>query len=97
MKASVVLPMAPHGELRLVPGLTRSMTYQVLPRDLVTTLFSGAPEFARTPAVLATDTLLALCGWPVIVRCVSFSVRVRTAWASRYACVIKHRCVPGQR
>ncbi|MFL6148237.1 MAG: hotdog fold domain-containing protein [Pseudonocardiaceae bacterium] len=42
------------------------MTYQVLPRDLVTTLFSGAPEFARKPAVLATGILVALCEWPVM-------------------------------
>jgi predicted thioesterase len=50
----------------LVPGLTRSMTYQVLPRDLVTTLFSGASEFARKPGVLATGILAALCEWPVM-------------------------------
>jgi predicted thioesterase len=42
------------------------MTYQVLPRDLVTILFSGVPEFARKPAVLATGILVALCEWPVM-------------------------------
>ncbi|HET9255257.1 MAG TPA: hotdog domain-containing protein [Pseudonocardiaceae bacterium] len=51
---------------RLVPGLARTLTYQVRPRDLVNTLFPGAPEFARKPAVLATGILVALCEWPAM-------------------------------
>lgn len=50
----------------LVPGLTHTVTYQVRPRDLVTTLFPDAPEFARKPAVLATGILVALCEWPAM-------------------------------
>ena len=50
----------------LVPGLARTVTYQVRPRDLVTTLFPGVPEFARKPAVLATGILVALCEWPAM-------------------------------
>ncbi len=50
----------------LVPGITRTLTYQVHPRDLVTTLFPGSPEFARKPAVLATGILIALCEWPAM-------------------------------
>jgi fluoroacetyl-CoA thioesterase len=58
--------MAPRGELRFG---TRSHAEHDLPgpsRDLVTILFSGAPEFARKPAVLATGILVALCEWPVM-------------------------------
>ena len=51
---------------RLVPGLARTLTYQVQPQDLVTTLFPGASEFARKPAVLATGILVALCEWPAM-------------------------------
>lgn len=50
----------------LVPGTAQTVTYQVHPRDLVTTLFPGAPEFARKPAVLATGILVALCEWPAM-------------------------------
>ena len=50
----------------LVPGATRTVTYRVCPRDLVTTLFPDAPEFARKPAVLATGILVALCEWPAM-------------------------------
>lgn len=50
----------------LVPGLTQTVTYRVRPRDLVTTLFPDAPEFARKPAVLATGILVALCEWPAM-------------------------------
>jgi fluoroacetyl-CoA thioesterase len=50
----------------LVPGITQTLTYQVHPRDLVNTLFPGAPEFARKPAVLATGILVALCEWPAM-------------------------------
>jgi fluoroacetyl-CoA thioesterase len=50
----------------LVPGITRTLTYQVHPRDLVNTLFPGAPEFDRKPAVLATGILVALCEWPAM-------------------------------
>lgn len=50
----------------LVPGITRTLTYQVHPRDLVTALFPGSPEFARKPAVLATGILVALCEWPAM-------------------------------
>jgi fluoroacetyl-CoA thioesterase len=42
------------------------MTYQVQPRDLVTTLFPESPEFTRKPAVLATGVLAALCEWPAM-------------------------------
>jgi fluoroacetyl-CoA thioesterase len=42
------------------------LTYQVQPHDLVTTLFAGASEFARKPAVLATGILVALCEWPAM-------------------------------
>ena len=49
-----------------VPGITRTLTYQVHPRDLVNTLFPGASEFARKPAVLATGILVALCEWPAM-------------------------------
>ncbi|MGH3900426.1 MAG: thioesterase family protein [Pseudonocardiaceae bacterium] len=51
---------------RLVPGITRTLTYQVHPQDLVTTLFPGSPEFARKPPVLATGILVALCEWPAM-------------------------------
>lgn len=51
---------------RLVPGIARSVTYRVQPQDLVTTLFPGAAEFARKPAVLATGILVALCEWPAM-------------------------------
>jgi fluoroacetyl-CoA thioesterase len=50
----------------LVPGLTHTVTYQVRPQDLVTTLFPDAPEFTRKPAVLATGILVALCEWPAM-------------------------------
>jgi fluoroacetyl-CoA thioesterase len=50
----------------LVPGMARSVKYQVQPRDLVNTLFPEAPEFARKPAVLATGILVALCEWPAM-------------------------------
>lgn len=50
----------------LLPGIARSMSYQVRPRDLVTTLFPSSPEFARKPAVLATGILVALCEWPAM-------------------------------
>jgi fluoroacetyl-CoA thioesterase len=50
----------------LVPGITRALTYQVHPQDLVNTLFPGSPEFARKPAVLATGILVALCEWPAM-------------------------------
>ncbi|MGH3721136.1 MAG: thioesterase family protein [Pseudonocardiaceae bacterium] len=50
----------------LVPGVARTLTYRVQPRDLVTTLFPGAAEFARKPAVLATGILVALCEWPAM-------------------------------
>jgi fluoroacetyl-CoA thioesterase len=43
-----------------------TLTYQVRPRDLVNTLFPGASEFARKPAVLATGILVALCEWPAM-------------------------------
>jgi fluoroacetyl-CoA thioesterase len=51
---------------RLVPGIARTVTYQVQPGDLVNTLFPGASEFARKPAVLATGILVALCEWPAM-------------------------------
>jgi fluoroacetyl-CoA thioesterase len=51
---------------RLVPGVARTLTYQVQPGDLVNTLFPGASEFARKPAVLATGILVALCEWPAM-------------------------------
>jgi fluoroacetyl-CoA thioesterase len=38
----------------------------VQPGDLVTTLFGGAAEFGRKPAVLATGILVALCEWPAM-------------------------------
>jgi fluoroacetyl-CoA thioesterase len=50
----------------LVPGIARTLTYQVHPQDLVNTLFPGSPEFARKPAVLATGILVALCEWPAM-------------------------------
>jgi len=50
----------------LVPGLAHTVTYRVRDRDLVTTLFPDAPEFARKPAVLATGILVALCEWPAM-------------------------------
>ncbi|MGH3769959.1 MAG: thioesterase family protein [Pseudonocardiaceae bacterium] len=50
----------------LVPGVARTVTYRVQPRDLVNTLFPGAAEFARKPAVLATGILVALCEWPAM-------------------------------
>ncbi|MBV8541456.1 MAG: hypothetical protein JO063_02355 [Pseudonocardiales bacterium] len=50
----------------LVPGVARTLTYRVRPQDLVTTLFPGAAEFARKPAVLATGILVALCEWPAM-------------------------------
>jgi fluoroacetyl-CoA thioesterase len=50
----------------LVPGLVHTVTYRVRVRDLVTTLFPDAPEFARKPAVLATGILVALCEWPAM-------------------------------
>ncbi len=50
----------------LVPGVARTLTYQVQPGDLVNTLFPGASEFARKPAVLATGILVALCEWPAM-------------------------------
>jgi fluoroacetyl-CoA thioesterase len=50
----------------LVPGVARSVTYRVQPGDLVNTLFPGAVEFARKPAVLATGILVALCEWPAM-------------------------------
>jgi fluoroacetyl-CoA thioesterase len=50
----------------LVPGLAHTVTYQVRPQDLVTTLFPDAPEFTRKPAVLATGILVALCEWPAM-------------------------------
>jgi fluoroacetyl-CoA thioesterase len=50
----------------LVPGVARTVTYEVQPRDLVNTLFPEAPEFARKPAVLATGILVALCEWPAM-------------------------------
>jgi fluoroacetyl-CoA thioesterase len=50
----------------LVPGIARTLTYQVHPQDLVNTLFPGALEFARKPAVLATGILVALCEWPAM-------------------------------
>jgi fluoroacetyl-CoA thioesterase len=50
----------------LVPGIARSVTYRVQPRDLVNELFPEAPEFARKPAVLATGILVALCEWPAM-------------------------------
>ncbi|MDT7711860.1 MAG: hypothetical protein QOG46_549, partial [Pseudonocardiales bacterium] len=36
----------------LVPGTAQTLTYQVRPRDMVSTLFPEATEFARKPAVL---------------------------------------------
>jgi fluoroacetyl-CoA thioesterase len=50
----------------LVPGIVRTLTYRVHPRDLVNTLFPGSSEFARKPAVLATGILVALCEWPAM-------------------------------
>jgi fluoroacetyl-CoA thioesterase len=50
----------------LVPGIGRTVTYRVQPRDLVTSLFPGVSEFARKPAVLATGILVALCEWPAM-------------------------------
>jgi fluoroacetyl-CoA thioesterase len=50
----------------LIPGIARSVIYRVQPRDLVTSLFPGASEFARKPAVLATGILVALCEWPAM-------------------------------
>jgi fluoroacetyl-CoA thioesterase len=50
----------------LAPGIARTLTYQVQPQDLVTTLFGGAAEFGRKPAVLATGILVALCEWPAM-------------------------------
>ncbi|HWR47557.1 MAG TPA: hotdog domain-containing protein [Pseudonocardiaceae bacterium] len=50
----------------LVPGVARTVTYRVQPEDLVNTLFPGASEFARKPAVLATGILVALCEWPAM-------------------------------
>jgi fluoroacetyl-CoA thioesterase len=50
----------------LVPGVARTLTYRVQPGDLVNTLFPGASEFARKPAVLATGILVALCEWPAM-------------------------------
>ncbi|HWR49070.1 MAG TPA: hypothetical protein VN327_15895 [Pseudonocardiaceae bacterium] len=50
----------------LVPGIARTVTYRVQPKDLVNTLFPGASEFARKPAVLATGILVALCEWPAM-------------------------------
>ena len=50
----------------LVPGVARSVIYRVQPGDLVNTLFPGASEFARKPAVLATGILVALCEWPAM-------------------------------
>jgi fluoroacetyl-CoA thioesterase len=50
----------------VVPGVARSVTYRVQPGDLVNTLFPGASEFARKPAVLATGILVALCEWPAM-------------------------------
>jgi fluoroacetyl-CoA thioesterase len=50
----------------LIPGITRTLTYQVRPQDLVNTLFPEASEFARKPAVLATGILVALCEWPAM-------------------------------
>jgi fluoroacetyl-CoA thioesterase len=50
----------------LVPGTEHTVTYRVHPRDLVNTLFPGASEFARKPAVLATGILVALCEWPAM-------------------------------
>jgi fluoroacetyl-CoA thioesterase len=59
----VVNPVVTPG---LVPGTAQTLTYQVQPRDLVSTLFPEAPEFARKPAVLATGILVALCEWPAM-------------------------------
>jgi fluoroacetyl-CoA thioesterase len=56
----------PAGNPGLVPGIARTLTYQVHPRDLVNTLFPGASEFSRKPAVLATGILVALCEWPAM-------------------------------
>ncbi|MGH3853275.1 MAG: thioesterase family protein [Pseudonocardiaceae bacterium] len=50
----------------LVPGVVRTLTYRVRPQDLVTTLFPGAAEFARKPAVMATGIMVALCEWPAM-------------------------------
>jgi fluoroacetyl-CoA thioesterase len=50
----------------LLPGVARTVTYRVQPEDLVNTLFPGASEFARKPAVLATGILVALCEWPAM-------------------------------
>lgn len=50
----------------LRPGTAKTLTYQVRPRDLVSTLFPEATEFARKPAVLATGILVALCEWPAM-------------------------------
>ncbi|MGH3833061.1 MAG: thioesterase family protein [Pseudonocardiaceae bacterium] len=50
----------------LVPGVARTLTYRVRPQDLVTTLFPGAAEFARKPAVMATGIMVALCEWPAM-------------------------------
>lgn len=50
----------------MAPGIARTLTYRVQPQDLVTTLFGGAAEFGRKPAVLATGILVALCEWPAM-------------------------------
>ncbi|MEO7194720.1 MAG: hypothetical protein ABIZ05_07835 [Pseudonocardiaceae bacterium] len=50
----------------LIPGVARTLTYRVRPQDLVTTLFPGAAEFARKPAVMATGIMVALCEWPAM-------------------------------
>ncbi|MGH3870186.1 MAG: thioesterase family protein [Pseudonocardiaceae bacterium] len=50
----------------LAPGITRTLTYRVHPRDLVNTLFPESSEFSRKPAVLATGILVALCEWPAM-------------------------------
>lgn len=60
--------MVSHGVVSsdLAPGITRTLTYRVRPRDLVNTLFPESTEFTRKPAVLATGILVALCEWPAM-------------------------------